>query len=81
MIVELLLTPIFALFNFFAGMLPKVGDLPGWVQDLVTVVGYGLKLFPVDVWVFAIGSVVFWRFSLIAWALIEWVYKKIPGVS
>lgn len=81
MIIAALLTPVFLIVSFFIGLLPEMGSLPTWIDDLLTVVGYGLKLFPVDVWVFAISSVVFWRFGLIVWACIEWVYKKIPGVN
>lgn len=81
MIIELLLTPIFFIVNGLISLLPKMGELPSWVNDFLNVVSTGLTIFPIDVWIFAIGSIVFWRFGLIAWSVVEWLYKKIPGVS
>lgn len=81
MIVQLLITPIFALLKWVLGLLPTMPSAPSWITSLVQVISYGLIIVPTDVWATLIGVVVFWRIALPAWAIIEWIYKKIPGVD
>lgn len=81
MIIQLLLMPIFALINMLLGFLPSIPALPDWITSLITLIGYGLIIVPADVWIATISVVSFWWFALIGWAVIEWIYKKIPGVS
>lgn len=81
MIIALILTPIFLLINSLISLLPQMEGLPSWVNDLATVIGYALNVVPVDVWVISIANIMFWNFGLIGWSIIEWIYKKIPGVD
>lgn len=81
MILELLLTPIFAVVNGLISMLPANSDLPGWLQDTANLLGYALMFFPADVWAILLGNIIFWHFGQIGWAIIEWIYKKIPGID
>lgn len=81
MIIMLIVTPIFLLINSLIDLLPQMEGLPTWVNDLATVIGYALNVVPIDVWVFSIGNIIFWNFGLIGWSIIEWIYKKIPGVD
>lgn len=40
-----------------------------------------LSLFPLDFFHTIWRTGIFWLTVLIAWSLVEWIYKKIPGVS
>lgn len=81
MIIELLLMPLFALIKLIVGMLPEFTHLPDWVSSAASLIRTGLCFFPPGVWSIVIANISFWTFVHIAWAGIEWVYKKIPGVD
>lgn len=81
MILELVLTPVFALIEGIIMLFPADMSLPGWMQDTANLLGYALMFFPPDVWLVVIGNIAGWHIWHITWALIEWTYKKLPGVS
>lgn len=81
MILELIITPIFMLLEGLIGMLPSMPDMPDWISYTIDIIGMGLYIFPAPVWVACIASVSFWSFGQIGWRMIEWIYRKIPGVS
>lgn len=81
MILEVILNMIFGVVEFFVSLLPTFGSVPGWAQDFAQLIGYALNFVPKDVWIFFIGSLVLWKFGLIGWSIVEWIIKKIPGVS
>jgi hypothetical protein len=51
------------------------------VDVFIASLAYGFVLFPLHLFAFFIGNVVFWLGFHVIWAVIEWVYKKIPGVN
>ena len=85
MILELLLTPIITLMLFITSIIPDMShidplsgqDISGFIQILA----YGFIIFPFSLFAIFISNVVFWKTTQITWAIIEWVYKKIPGVN
>lgn len=81
MILELLLTPIFWLVDGIISLIPAGSTLPGWAQDTANLVGIACMFFPADVWMVCLTNISMWQFSGIGWAVIEWIYKKIPGVD
>lgn len=82
MIIELLLSPIFLLVDGFISLIPPVGFvLPNWFMSFVSVVRVGLSFFPSGVFAIVIGNIAFWLTAHMIWAIIEWLYKKVPGVS
>lgn len=81
MLLMLILIPIFEFINWILGFLPDMNVLPTWINDMITVIGYGLQLFPQDVWIITIVNVSLWTVGLIGWSIFEWLYKKIPGVD
>lgn len=81
MIIGGIFTPLFLLMSFLVGLLPDGVGLPGWLDSCLELVGYGLAFFPLDLWVFMIGNFIVCQFALHVWAVVEWVYKKIPGVD
>lgn len=81
MFLELLLNPIFLLLEGLLSFLPDSFNMPGWISDAVSLINKALIFFPSDVWGVVVGSVVFWIGFQMTWAIIEWLYKKIPGVD
>lgn len=81
MIIELVVTPIFLFIEFVISMLPDAMELPGWLQDTANLIGKAMLFFPPDVWMIVIANIIFWHVALIAWAIIEWLYKKIPTID
>lgn len=81
MIIELLCTPIFFLIDSLISLIPVQTSLPGWIGDTADMLSKALLFFPVDVWVIVLGNIVFWHVALIAWAIVEWIYRKIPGID
>lgn len=81
MITEGVLDLIYEFLLVIIDSLPQVGDLPGWIDNTLNVLSYGLQFFPTDVFVSFIVSVSFWMSAHMIWAVVEWVYKKIPGVD
>lgn len=81
MVIEIIFNMIFGVVEFIITLLPKGMDLPTWTDNLVGLVAKGLIFFPQDVWAITIGNIAFWLSAHMIWAVIEWVYKKIPGVD
>lgn len=81
MILSAILLAVFAVIKVFIALLPSFGSAPSWLTDFSRLIGYAVNFIPNDVWVAFITSVALWKFGLIAWSIIEWIYKKIPGVS
>ena len=63
------------------GLMPANSTMPNWVGDTLSLLHKGLSVFPSDVWVAILSNITFWASVQFSWAIIEWVYKKIPGVD
>lgn len=50
-------------------------------NSAVEVLGYALFFFPRDLWIFILSDIVFLMGFTTTYVIIEWVYKKIPGVD
>ncbi|MCL2188084.1 MAG: hypothetical protein FWC16_03420 [Defluviitaleaceae bacterium] len=84
MIIELLLRPIFALLRFAMQFIPSMGDnaeAPVQVVYLMEIIGVAFYIFPPQLFFIFIANSMFWMSAHMGWAIIEWVYKKIPGVN
>lgn len=81
MIVEALLSPIGTIITWIVQALPAMERLPDWMGYAVDIIGWGLCFFPADVWALCFGCIWFWISASLAWGVIEWVARKIPGVS
>lgn len=81
MIIELILGPIFGLINSLINLIPSGYSLPNWGVNFFTVVSRALAFFPKPAFMIIIANIAFWLTLHMTWAIIEWVYKKIPGVS
>lgn len=81
MIIELMCTPLFLLLNGIIQLFPQAFQIPNWLADVISLLIKAMQFFPGDVWAIAIGNIVFWILAQFTWAIIEWVYKKIPGIN
>lgn len=82
MIVELFLDVVFGLVYLITDAIPNtLYNLPDWTVQALKLIRVGLGIFPSDVWVVCIANGMFWLVIQFTWAIIEWIYKKIPGVD
>lgn len=82
MIIAVLLKPFWLFVAWLAGLEFNVfTTIPAWYPYFRNLAKVGLSVFPLDVWVIVLGNIVFWLGVHLAGAVIEWIYKKIPGVS
>ena len=85
LIIELLLTPMFWLLDGILYRLPDfsyLDPLHGYdISEFIYLLAYGFYIFPFSLFMIFIGNVLFWLALQMGWAIIEWVYKKIPGVN
>ena len=83
MILETVFNILLELVKFFVEILdfsPAVA-LPDWGAHFLSLLLKGLSFFPFDVWSIVISNVMFWVGVHFVWAVIEWIYIKIPGVD
>ena len=82
MISEALLSVLFAIGNFLISLLHDtlIKAFEGG-SSIATVIAYALVFFPSDVWLFGLGAVVTMMSVTLVYALLEWVWKKVPGVD
>lgn len=52
-----------------------------WVDLLLQCCGYLNSFIGLDIFLVAVGHSLFFWTAEAAWAVIEWIYKKIPGVD
>ena len=81
MIIELVTSPMFLLIDSIIALIPEGLVLPNYISQTLDLLKYPLSIFPVDLWVVIISNVTFWYGAQMSWAIIEWVYKKIPMIS
>lgn len=82
MITEAILSVLFGVGNFLVGLIPDLqfDRFTGSTMGLATVMAYGLYFFPLDLWMFGLGSIVGMMGITTIYVLSEWVWKKIPGI-
>lgn len=83
MITELIFAPFMLLIDFIIGLVPNMQMAQQNVisANFYEIMQLGLFFFGSSTFVIIIVNVTAWLSIQIAWAVIEWVYKKIPGVS
>lgn len=82
MIIEGICSLFFGLIHLLIGALSFSGfTVPAWSADAAALLGRALFFFPVDVWSVVIGSFLFWTGVHFVYAILEWIWKKIPGVD
>lgn len=81
MIIERIIDLLFMPINLLVSMLPKTIVQTASNIQLPQILRWGACFFPLDAALLAIGAFVTWYTIFMTWAIIEWIYKKIPGVS
>ena len=82
MITEAILTFFLNLIIFVVGLIPDNTFSFVLKNDTAAeVLGYALYFFPRDLWLFILGDIVFLMGFTSVYAIVEWVWKKIPGVD
>lgn len=84
MLFQLLMAPFWALLDLIISFLSIFAGTPTiWVgiDTLTRYVSYALYMFGTDYFMTVMGLITFFLTAQLTWVIIEWVYKKIPGVS
>lgn len=81
MILESIFNLIFGLIEMIVSLFPDLPDLPNFMAETISLLSVPLGLFPLDLWVVIISNLFFWFGASFLWSIVEWVYKKLPGVS
>lgn len=58
-----------------------VFTMPDWAAHTTSMFLKCLAFFPFEIWSILISNIMFWVGVHFVWAIIEWIYMKIPGVS
>ena len=85
MLIQMILTPIWSIINglisllggFFGEFTWSVGNF----DVLLDLFGYGVYFFGTTTLCMVVSNIAFWLTVDMVWAIVEWIYKKIPGVS
>lgn len=83
MILELILGAIISLLTGMIGLVPDIvmaGD-DFDISGIISLISKVFIIFPADLFAVCILHITFWMVAHMTWAIFEWVYKKIPGVS
>lgn len=81
MLIQLMMTPLWLLVYALIGLLPVLSSVPSGFNALLDIIGYGCAFIGTDFFLAFVGNIIFWLTAHLGWAIIEWVYKKFPGVS
>lgn len=92
MVLENIFILLFELIKFFVDTLFTASSaaggpatlllsVPDWGIQFLNLLLKGLAFFPFDVWAVVISDAIFMMIIHFGWAVIEWIYIKIPGVN
>lgn len=82
MIIEGLFGLIFVFVDFIMDLIPSFDFTSlDHVSASVMLLANGLVLFPLDLWIVVFTNIVFWLSTSVLWSVVEWCYKKVPGVD
>lgn len=81
MLIELILSPFFGLIDLVITLLPNIPSVNVTLSNLVIFVRKGLYFTDTGVFSLVLGTVITFSTLQLGWAVIEWIYKKIPGVD
>jgi hypothetical protein len=81
MIIESVFNLLFGLVNIIVGLLPTLPTMPSFINNTLDLFSKAFQFIPSDIWIAMITSASLWFVVQFGWAVIEWVYKKIPGIN
>ena len=81
MLIEIILYPLRVLMDIAVNFLPS-DTLEVFINsEFMKLLAFGVRLIGPDNFMLFLGSITFWLAIQYGWAILEWIYKKIPGVS
>jgi len=83
MLIELLLSPLFALINFILGLIPDLtfgADFSN-ITWLIDIMAFGFWIFPLSLFLIFLANILFWLGVQMLWAIIEFIIKKLPFIN
>lgn len=81
MLIQLMMSPMWFMVYALIGMFPVLESFPSGFGAVTNIIGYGCAIIGTDFFLSILGNIIFWLTVQLAWALIEWIYKKVPGVN
>lgn len=81
MLIQMMMVPMWFLINSLIGMIPVIESIPSGYGAVTNIIGYGCAIVGTDFFLAILGNIIFWLVLQLSWALIEWIYKKVPGVN
>lgn len=82
MLFEYILNPLFKFINFLVSLVPAAtSGNTSFATSFLQFLGLGLHFFGVVPFVAVITNVLLWCGIDISWSIVEWCYKKVPGVD
>lgn len=82
MIFVALLTIVFSIVDLIITFFPSYTTFSGTpISGFYDLVGIGLYFFGTAPFLLVMSSVVMWSAGELTWSLVEWLYRKIPGID
>lgn len=81
MIIELICFPLLALAKLLIGFIPAIEYIPNSISETISLLTKAMQFFPQDVWILAIGNIVFWMTVHLVWAVISFILRLIPFLN
>ena len=82
MLIELMLAPLWGLVGLVISLIPSLNCTNGTIlQGFFDFLRIGLYFTGSIPFVLVLTNVLLWITVQIGWAIIEWIYKKIPGID
>lgn len=81
MLISMIMAPFWLLIDLIISLLPVSETVAISIESLTKYISYALYMFGSEFFLTVIGMIVFWLSAQFIWAIIEWIYIKIPGVS
>lgn len=81
MIIEVICSALIGLAVMIIKFIPTIMTPIVGIPQASKILSYALWFFPIEIWLIAIANVSFWIVTGFSWTMIEWLYKKIPGVN
>lgn len=81
MIISTILDALKGVLSICFGFIPVIPVLPGWISSFVNLCTFPFKIIGPDILIVVFYDIEFWVLALQGWAIVEWVYKKIPGIK
>lgn len=81
MIIKLICEPFFLLIDGVIALMPVLTYIPTSIVDTVSLLLKAMQFFPVDVWIMAIGNIIFWVLLHFTISLIKFIVSWIPFIN